>query len=57
MSKKVWLKAGALLVSGAVLFQNGCLSAFWDGFCNTGWPTDNLWMNLLVDVLNEELAG
>jgi len=57
MSKKLWLKAGALLVGGAVLFQNGCLSAFWDGFWNTGWPTDNRWMNILIDVLNEELAG
>ena len=56
MSKK-WLKVSALLVGGAMLFSNGCLGAFWDGMWNTGWPTGNLWLNVLIDVLNEELAG
>jgi hypothetical protein len=54
MSKK-WLKLSALLVGGATLFGNGCLQGFWQGLWNTGWPTDNRYVNLIIDILNEEL--
>ena len=53
MSKK-WLKLSALLVGGAMLFE-GCLQAFWQGMWNTGWPTENRYINLIIDILNEEL--
>lgn len=45
------------LVAGATLFQSGCLGAFVDGFFNSGWPTNNTWLNLGIDVLKEELLG
>lgn len=45
-----WL---ALWVStGGVLLVNGCLGAFWHGLIR-GWPPDNRWLNLAVDVLKE----
>lgn len=56
MTKK-WLTLSALLFGGGTLFQSGCLGQFWDGFWNTGWPTDNPWINIGIDVLNEELFG
>lgn len=52
MTKK-WLKL-ALLTSG-VLLANGCLGAFWQGLWNTGWPTNNRWLNLGLDILNEDI--
>lgn len=45
------------LVTGAVLLQNGCLQSFWDGFANGGWPNSPRWLNLTIDILNEELFG
>lgn len=65
MSKK-WLTLSAALFGGATLFQGGCLGFggfdgflgdFWSGFWNTGFPTDNQWINIGLDVLNEELFG
>lgn len=56
MSKKAkWLTL-SLLAGGGMLF-NGCLSAFWNGMWNTGWPTDNRWINLALDIVNEDLFG
>lgn len=46
----------AMTLSGAALF-NGCLGSVWDGFWNSGWPTDNRWLNIGIDVLKEELFG
>lgn len=57
MKNKKWLAMFATTFGGAILLQNGCLSAFWDGFWTTGWPTDNRWVNIGVDILNEELFG
>ena len=58
MSKKpTWLKLGAMLAGGGMLFQHGCLADFWQGFWSTGWPTDNRWLNLAVDILQEDLFG
>lgn len=51
-----WSAFGALLFGGT-LFQSGCLGDFWAGFWTTGWPTDNRWLNIAIDVLNEELFG
>lgn len=56
MKTTKWLKLGMLLAAGAVAL-NGCLGDFWAGFFNTGWPADNMWLNLTVDILNEELFG
>ena len=55
--KAKWFKLCASLLGGATLLQNGCLGDFWDGFWNTGWPTDVRWLNIAIDVLNEELFG
>lgn len=51
----------ATTLSGAVLLS-GCLgglslNGFWDGFWNSGWPTDNRWLNIGIDVVKEELFG
>lgn len=57
MTKK-WLSLSALLFGGATVFQ-GCLfgGGFWDAMWNTGWPSNNRWLNIGIDVLNEELFG
>lgn len=52
----------AMTLSGATLFSSclggsGGLGGFWDGFWNSGWPTDNRWLNIGIDVLKEELFG
>ena len=59
IKKSTWLKLGAMLLGGATLFSNGCLNLqdFWDGFWNTGWPTDSRWLNVAIDVLQEDLFG
>lgn len=55
MKAKMYALA-ALALSGATIFQ-GCLGSFWDGFFNSGWPTDNRWLNIGIDVVKEELFG
>ncbi|MBP7747544.1 MAG: hypothetical protein KA383_15620 [Phycisphaerae bacterium] len=50
--KSKWLALSVLLAGGSTLFA-GCLSAFWQGFFNTGWPSDNVWLNLALDVVKE----
>jgi hypothetical protein len=56
---KKWTSLTALLFGGATVFQSGCLNwgSFWDGFFNSGWPSDNAWLNIGIDVLKEELFG
>jgi hypothetical protein len=54
---KKWMTLVAATLGGGTLFQSGCLNDFFGGFFNTGWPTDNRWLNLAIDVLNEELFG
>lgn len=56
MKRAKWTALSALLATG-MLFQNGCLSAFWQGFATKGWPTDNRWLNLAIDILNESVFG
>jgi hypothetical protein len=63
MTKK-WVSLSALLFGGATVFHSGCLSfgsigsgEFWDGMWNSGWPTNNAWLNIGIDVLKEELFG
>jgi hypothetical protein len=55
MTKK-WLTLSALLAGSAMLME-GCLGAFWDGLWNSAWPTNNQWINIGLDILNEELFG
>ena len=55
--KSTWLKLGAMLMSGGLLLSNGCLGDFWAGFWNTGWPTEARWLNIAIDVLQEDLFG
>jgi len=58
--KKSLIKWAALAFGGATVMAwggSGCLGPVWQGFWNTGWPTDNRWLNLGIDVLNEELFG
>jgi hypothetical protein len=54
--KKKWVTLSALLFGGATVLD-GCLGTFWDGLWNTGWPTNNHWLNIGIDVLKEELFG
>ena len=51
-----WISITGMLAGGALLLQNGCLGSFWDGF-RTGWPSDNRFFNIAVDILNEQLFG
>jgi len=55
MTKK-WVTLSALLAGGAMLLT-GCLGSFWQGLWNTGWPADNQWMNIAIDVANEAIFG
>jgi len=56
MTKKAkWLTL-AVLAGSATLFTS-CLGGFWDGMWNTGWPTDSRWVNLALDIINEDLFG
>lgn len=57
MIKNAKFLAISALVAGATLFQTGCLGAFFDGFFNSGWPTNNRWINLGIDILKEEIGG
>jgi len=52
-----WFALSALVCAGGALLQNGCLQSFWQGFWTTGWPTDNRWLNLGLDVVNEVVFG
>ena len=54
MTKK-WLTL--VMLSSATLFGAGCLGSFWQGMWNTGWPTNNRWLNLGVDIANEVIFG
>lgn len=60
--KKKWMTLIALSFGGS-LFHFGCLGGggsfgdFWSGFWNEGWPGGNRWLNLTIDILNEELFG
>lgn len=56
MKKSTWLKLAAMSLAGGMLLS-GCLAQFWDGFWNTGWPTDNRWLNIAIDILQEDLFG
>lgn len=56
MSKKSkWLALASIMASGAMLLQNGCLNSFWKGLWNTGWPTDNRWLNIAIDIIKEDI--
>lgn len=55
MAKK-WITLSVLLFGGATVL-NGCLNSFWQGFFNKGWPSNNRYLNIGLDVLNEELFG
>jgi len=55
MTKK-WISLSALLFGGATVLD-GCMGGFWDGLWNSGWPSDNRWMNIGIDILKEELFG
>lgn len=66
--KKKWATMMAVTFGGGTLFHSclggfgglgggGGFGDFWEGFWGRGWPTDNLWINIGWDVLNEELFG
>ncbi len=52
LRKLKWLTLSGLTLGSATLFT-GCLGAFWQGLWNTGWPTNNRWVNLAIDVVKE----
>lgn len=56
MKNSKWFALAALF-GGGTLFQSGCLNQFWSGLFNTGWPTENRWLNVAIDIVNEELFG
>ncbi|MBU0618387.1 MAG: hypothetical protein KKI02_11770 [Planctomycetes bacterium] len=53
--KSTWLKLSAMLMGGGLLLGNGCLASFWEGFWGTGWPTDNPWLNVAIDIIKEDI--
>lgn len=55
MKNRKFLTLAALVVSGAALFQNGCLGGFWKGFTN-GWPQNRI-ANIALDIITEEILG
>lgn len=60
--KKAKLYTLAALVLGGSLFHIGCgsfgnLGGFGSGLLSKGWPGNNRWLNLAIDILNEELFG
>ncbi|MBN2448672.1 MAG: hypothetical protein JXO22_18240 [Phycisphaerae bacterium] len=54
MSKRKLVALSAMMLGGATLFE-GCLSSFWQGLWKTGFPADNQWIDLALDVLREDL--
>lgn len=54
MTKFKWMVFSALALGGTLLSGFGCLQPVWDGFIN-GFPTNNRWLNIGIDVLKEEL--
>ena len=56
MIRAKWMALAVMLAGGAVLFQSGCLGAFWQG-ATRGFPANNRWLNLAVDVANEVIFG
>lgn len=60
MKKSKWIALSAMLLGGATLFSGGggCgFSGFGRGLLSTGWPSNNRWLNLAIDILNEDLFG
>lgn len=55
MNRIKWLSLA--LLTGGTLLVHGCLGAFWNGLINNGWPTNNRWINIGVDVVNEVIFG
>lgn len=55
--KKAKLMILAAVVAGTVLDSSSCLNSFWNGLWNTGFPSNNLWINLGLDALNEVVFG
>ena len=55
MKKVKWITLVLLATSTATF--GGCVSAFWQGMWNTGWPTNNPWLNLGSDIVNEMMLG
>lgn len=56
MNKKTkWITLASVIASGSMLFQSGCLSGFWNGLFNAGWPTNNRIINIAIDILKEDL--
>ncbi|MBL8880425.1 MAG: hypothetical protein JNG88_15030 [Phycisphaerales bacterium] len=57
MLKKVKFALLTAITTGTLFHTGGCLGGFWNGFFNDGFPTNNRWINVALDVLNEELFG
>lgn len=53
--KSKWLALTSIVASGGMLFQGGCLQGFWQGFFNTGWPNNNRWLNIAIDIIKEDI--
>lgn len=54
--KRKAIMLGLLLASGAALFQLGCLGPFFDGLLRSGFPKDNLFLNLAIDIVQEAVG-
>lgn len=55
MNKKMMVLS-AMLLGGATLFQQGCLSAFWQGLWRTGFSFgQGKWVDITLDILREDL--
>ncbi len=56
MKKAKLVALSAMLLGGATLFE-GCVSAFWQGLWKTGFPANNQWIDLTLDILREDLLS
>jgi hypothetical protein len=56
MNRAKWIALCTMVSTGGLLLGNGCLTAFWQGF-TTGFPANNRWLNLAVDVAHAVVLG
>jgi predicted component of type VI protein secretion system len=54
MKKAKLLALSATLLGGATLLE-GCVGAFWEGLWKTGFPANNQWIDLTLDIIREDL--
>ncbi len=54
--KRKAIMLALLAFSGATLLQLGCLGPFLDGMFRSGFPKNNLFLNLAIDIVQEAVG-